>query len=535
MSFHRRFHAALGCFNSTTRSLLRPFVFSNSKNSLLAGKPSFSSSRTTRNAIAAGTLLSAAASFSSYLWCYADSSPNSKPEAKDPFPRAPLHNVGAVLPVPSKGKLVFVGDVHGCYEELTELLNSVKFRPEEGDLLVLMGDLIGKGPDSLRVLQFAMSLGSQCAIVRGNHEQVIVDWRWKIDTENRHIAEQISSGGSSENLDNSPPEIWASFSEMSDDVCTHRECAMAMSEEEWGYLLRSPLWIHFPEINSLAVHAGIFPLVPLENQNPRELMNIRSLVPQLPLTPAVLSHLNETGAKGNEQKKEKRLGDSDVLFSLSEELGDLRGVADFLLPSNKIDPNGALWAEVYSTLSVLLQNERRKVTDLQTGDVTTTASFPADCLQGALHSLPHIIFGHDAKSALQIHANATGLDTGCCYGRKLTALVFEKPGATIKSMKKSHGLRDNMVFSPPPTPRKSSVGADATIESSAHFLKPYFVQVQSKKVYQGTGKAAMHNVTCPGKPVKGDKQKDTDAGVVIAPKSKPKPDLGEMEEKETKK
>jgi hypothetical protein len=39
---------------------------------------------------------------------------------------------------------------------------------------------------------------------------------------------------------------------------------------------------------------------------------------------------------------------------------------------------------------------------------------------------PHVVFGHNAQSEPQLHAWATGIDTGAVYGNRLTALVLDE-------------------------------------------------------------------------------------------------------------
>jgi hypothetical protein len=73
-------------------------------------------------------------------------------------------------------RVVAIGDVHGCIDELQELLRRCDYRP--GDLLVFLGDLVSKGPDSIAVVQMAREIGA--IGVRGNHDFEVIRWHQAI-------------------------------------------------------------------------------------------------------------------------------------------------------------------------------------------------------------------------------------------------------------------------------------------------------------------------------------------------------------------
>jgi len=63
----------------------------------------------------------------------------------------------------------FVGDIHGCYDQLKLLLNRVSFNPVK-DILWCTGDLVCRGPKSLDVLHYLFSIKKSVKIVLGNHD-----------------------------------------------------------------------------------------------------------------------------------------------------------------------------------------------------------------------------------------------------------------------------------------------------------------------------------------------------------------------------
>lgn len=62
-----------------------------------------------------------------------------------------------------------IGDIQGCYDSLMRLLEHLQFNDRQ-DRLWFVGDLVNRGPDSLKVLRFIKQLPLTPFITLGNHD-----------------------------------------------------------------------------------------------------------------------------------------------------------------------------------------------------------------------------------------------------------------------------------------------------------------------------------------------------------------------------
>ena len=77
------------------------------------------------------------------------------------------------LRVQCKGKKVTViGDIHGCYDELCELLDAIDWSPQS-HVLILTGDLIDRGPKIKETLMFVMNTPCVYSLM-SNHEKKLL-------------------------------------------------------------------------------------------------------------------------------------------------------------------------------------------------------------------------------------------------------------------------------------------------------------------------------------------------------------------------
>lgn len=184
-------------------------------------------------------------------------------------------------------RLVFVGDVHGHLKELQALLDKINFNHRHGDHLVLLGDIVAKGPDSGGVVKLAMEVGASG--VRGNHEDKVLLAHKHLQKKKKkphHKDMRSTSDASSSEVDE--PDTAEVTSSKSDHA---RAVARSLTHKQISWLSSLPICLRVSHLSNittslppwnaheiLVVHAGLVPSVPLEEQDPWAMMNMRTLI-----------------------------------------------------------------------------------------------------------------------------------------------------------------------------------------------------------------------------------------------------------------
>jgi serine/threonine protein phosphatase 1 len=84
---------------------------------------------------------------------------------------------------------IVIGDVHGCYKTLMALI--AKLPP--GIPITFVGDLVDRGGQSRDVVKYVIENGHDC--VKGNHEDMMVDYADDKDPNKRYTSIFASNGG----------------------------------------------------------------------------------------------------------------------------------------------------------------------------------------------------------------------------------------------------------------------------------------------------------------------------------------------------
>ena len=128
------------------------------------------------------------------------------------------------------GRLIAIGDIHGCHEEFSELLRLIDLQPD--DRLVLLGDLVTRGPNTPRVLELARA--HRAISLLGNHELRLLNYRRTRDL--KFVKEN--------------------------DLETFDQ----LTAEDWTYLENMLLTYEDPDLNLVCVHGGFLPDIPWSKQ-----------------------------------------------------------------------------------------------------------------------------------------------------------------------------------------------------------------------------------------------------------------------------
>ncbi|KAI5998881.1 Metallo-dependent phosphatase-like protein [Pisolithus albus] len=318
-------------------------------------------------------------------------------------------------------RIITVGDIHGRNDSLSALLDKLSHEPRS-DTLIHVGDIVTKGGVSGSVAVLSFMSSNNITGVRGNNDQEVIEWRawrdwiqslpggreWLDKIDNEHpLRVAFWSEVSNKDWENKVPKGWKLFKR-------HYNVARAMSQEHYDYLRSLPIVIHAPAGHTYFVHAGMLAADPK-----RELKHPKQPLSHWPATrtskpkEAVLRNLQEVALlKDVPQNKNPWV------------LMNMRSVGDdgSISKGKKGTPWPNLWNDVMDRCEGInydgLSSKRSQLA-MSTGE--------GDVKQTRLPCFPSmIVYGHIAAHGLDVKRWSVGLDSGCVYHRRLSALVLDK-------------------------------------------------------------------------------------------------------------
>lgn len=151
-------------------------------------------------------------------------------------------------------RVVIIGDVHGCLQELQALLRACQYNPD-CDRLVFVGDLLDRGPNPIGCLRLAHGLGAEAVL--GNHEEKFIRYH-------RHETRRAEK-----------PKYFNPMKSFDDEKkAQYRQ----MSSADFDFLASWPWYRElgrYGDHDYVVVHAGFEPAVPLEMQRAEHAIRIR--------------------------------------------------------------------------------------------------------------------------------------------------------------------------------------------------------------------------------------------------------------------
>jgi bis(5'-nucleosyl)-tetraphosphatase (symmetrical) len=242
------------------------------------------------------------------------------------------------------------------------------------DELLFVGDLVNRGPKSLETLRLVRSLGNQATVVLGNHDLHLIALAFGNRARARH--QELA------------------------------EVLQAPDGEELVHWLRHrPLAAYRPELNALLVHAGVPP-----QWDPLLTIKLAREVEQVLRGPHCASYIR--GLYGDEPACwSPALGGQDRLRFVTNCLTRIR----YCRADGSLDlvENGAPGTQSAGLIPWF------DLPDRQTTSV-------------------RIVFGHWAALGLLQRDNLLGIDTGCVWGRKLTAVRLDGPAKIVSVPRGPH-------------------------------------------------------------------------------------------------